>query len=108
MAIPFLFTACDNKPKEPAAQADTERSNLSLDSENRGDKDLIITRQLREIILRDPNLSVKAQNIQIETKNGVVILRGMVETINEKNKLDQLAKNGRDVKSVDNQINVQH
>jgi osmotically-inducible protein OsmY len=52
-----------------------------------------ITRMIREKIMADSSLSVKAQNIQIITdNNNRVILKGNVSSANEKKKVETIAK----------------
>lgn len=49
------------------------------------------TARLRRAILRQKGLSINAQNVKIIDENGCVVLRGPVNSLNEKNIIDKLA-----------------
>ncbi|HEX6999003.1 MAG TPA: BON domain-containing protein [Gammaproteobacteria bacterium] len=52
------------------------------------------------------NDNIKARNIDVETRDDVVTLRGEVETEEQKALAEQLAKNTRDVSEVRNELTV--
>jgi osmotically-inducible protein OsmY len=56
------------------------------------DRDIEITRQIREQVVAHPNFSINAQNVKIITQNGAVTLRGPVETAEEKATIERIAK----------------
>jgi hypothetical protein len=71
-------------------------------------KDLEITRQIREKIVAgkgDP-FSTDAQNVKVVTNDGVVTLRGPVETEREKEAIASIARETDGVKRVDDQLEV--
>ena len=61
---------------------------------------------IRQAIVKDKSLSIDAQNVKIITRNGVVTLRGPVESEKESKKLKKIAKQTRGVVKVDNQLEI--
>lgn len=72
--------------------------------ENRSDLD--ITAAIRRAVVKDDALSMNAHNVKIITRDGVVTLRGPVDSPDEKTKIDQLTRQVQGVKQVDNQLEV--
>ena len=64
--------------------------------------DVAIGTQLKAKYAADPDIS--ALKINIDTKQGVVSLRGEVKSLALRRKAEQLAREVRGVKSVDNQL----
>lgn len=86
----------DRNPAEPTAD---QQSNAQTDRE--------MSRQIRRAIVKDKSLSTYAHNIKIITQNGVVTLKGPVNTDEEKQAI--AAKAAEVVGSTDkvnNQIEV--
>jgi hyperosmotically inducible protein len=66
-----------------------------------------ITRSIRQQIIEHRDLSTAAKNVTIVTDdNGAVTLRGPVKTANEKQELEQIARNNAVGGAVNNQIVV--
>ncbi len=57
-------------------------------------------------MVKNETLSVNAQNIKIITRNGVVTLRGSVESEAENMKLEDIAKQTLGVMYVNNQLEI--
>jgi len=72
--------------------------------ENQADRD--ITQGVRKSIVANEGLSTNAHNVKIITVNGVVTLRGPVNSANEKAKVGAAATKVAGVKRVDNQLEV--
>lgn len=53
------------------------------------DADLTVTQNIRRALVKDSSLSISAKNITVITKNGVVTLRG---SVNSNNELDTVLK----------------
>jgi osmotically-inducible protein OsmY len=53
------------------------------------------------------NENIRARDIDVDTQNDVVTLRGVVATEQQKQLAEQLAKNTRDVKQVRNELRVE-
>lgn len=68
--------------------------------------DIKITAHIRRAVIEDKALSVDAHNAKIITINGVVTLRGPVETQAESVKLQQISQETPDVAKVDNQLEI--
>ncbi len=69
--------------------------------------DLDLTAAIRKALMDEDALSVNAKNIKIISRDGVVTLRGPVETQAEKDRIDALAKAVPGVITVDNQLEVE-
>jgi osmotically-inducible protein OsmY len=83
---------------------DKTGTTLTPDEQKETQADLDITAAIRQAIVRDESKSVNAQNVKIITQNGVVTLRGPVETKAESLKLQKIAEQTPGVKRVDNQL----
>ena len=73
-------------------------------SNNKADLDL--TQQIRRAIMADKSLSTNAKNVKIITANGVVTLRGPVNTPQEKATIEAKAQNIVGANNVDSQLEV--
>jgi len=56
--------------------------------------------------MKDDELSTTAKNIKVITANGQVTLRGPVKTVQEKAKIDQVAKSAAGGAQIVNQLDV--
>jgi len=68
--------------------------------------DLAITQHVRKAVVNNDRLSLNAQNVKIITLDGVVTLRGPVESAEEKAFIVAAAKSAPQVKRVDDQLEV--
>lgn len=75
------MNAADQKENKPTAQ---DQSNRASDVE--------ITRKLRKAIMGKKGFSVNAQNVKIITDNGVLTLKGPVNSVGERETIEALAK----------------
>lgn len=118
-ALPLVLVACDTKSNSPMSSSSTEDADNTgrnvqdrnsntvtpIDqSENAGD--LNITKEIRSRIMSTNSLSNNAKNIKIMTINGVVTLRGVVNSNQEKEFISNLAKQVQGNRTVNNQIEV--
>ena len=62
--------------------------------------------EVRRAVAGDKSLSTSAHNVKIVTRNGVVTLRGPVNSEDEKAKVARLARQVAGVSSVENRIDV--
>lgn len=110
--------ACKNNPyrrDEEASRTTYERKTASdeykdkaltpMDQTRGSEADLAITAKVREVVTDDDSLSMKAQNVKIITLKGITTLRGPVETMAEKSKVEQLARRAG-AKNINNQLEV--
>jgi hyperosmotically inducible periplasmic protein len=68
--------------------------------------DLNLTQQIRRELMADKSLSTDAKNVKIITVNGVVTLRGPVNTPKEKSTIEAKAQSVAGANNVDNQLEV--
>jgi osmotically-inducible protein OsmY len=73
-------------------------------SENKAD--LMLTQQIRRELMADKSLSMDAKNVKIITVNGVVTLRGPVNTVKEKSTIEAKAQSIAGTTNVDSQLEV--
>lgn len=83
-----------------------DRDNVRDGDNNRTDSDRQLTSRIRESIVADGELSTKAKNVEILSKNGAVTLRGPVGTAAEKSRVASHAQNQAGAKRVNNEIEV--
>lgn len=72
------------------------------------ESDRTITQKVRQVIVRDGDLSTNAKNIKIITIRGVVTLRGPVNNENEKANLERKARSIDGVDEVVNRLDIVH
>ena len=85
---------------------DKDNTTLTPEDQKETESDIKITADIRKAIIKNKSLSVDAQNVKIITRNGVVTLRGPVETKKESKKLKKIAKHTPGVLKVDNQLEI--
>jgi len=96
-----------NAPDNTAQnKSDKNSDRMTAEKTSNSKGDVNITRELRKSIMATKGLSVDAQNVKIITKNGVVTLRGPVETESEKATIDGLVKGCPSVQSCNDELRV--
>ena len=85
---------------------DKDNTTLTPEDQKETESDIKITADIRKAIIKNKSLSVDAQNVKIISRNGVVTLRGPVETKKESKKLKKIAKHTPGVLKVDNQLEI--
>jgi osmotically-inducible protein OsmY len=110
---PATTTPPKTTGREPVAPDNTgvNERDRDLDTKIPGDQlenavDLEITQQVRKAIVALDTLSLNGKNVKVVTQNGVVTLRGPVDTAEEKATIEELARKVPGVKQVDNQLEV--
>ncbi len=107
--VSLAAMAADDETKpDNTAINERDRSN---DTQTSGDQsnssaDLKITQAIRRALMKDGELSTSAKNIKVITENGKVTLRGPVKTVQEKAKVDQLAKSAAGGAPIVDQLDV--
>ncbi len=105
-------------PRDPAASVSTEADNTKRNSteenkntdtaekQSNNKDDLALTQKIRQEVVKDGSLSMNAKNIKIIVRDGKVMLRGPVDSQQEKDliatKAGQIA--GKD--KIDNQLEL--
>jgi osmotically-inducible protein OsmY len=92
-------TGLNERDASGATQTPMDQSNQPTDIE--------LTRQIRRSLTADPTLSMDAKNVKVVAKQGVVTLRGPVESPEEKASVVSMAKEVQGVKRVDDQLEVE-
>jgi hyperosmotically inducible periplasmic protein len=95
--------AADNSAKnERDASGETQTSG----DQSNSPEDIKITAAIRRALVGEKSLSMTAQNVKIITANGMVTLRGPVNTAEEKATIARLAKSAAGTAKIDNQLEV--
>ena len=92
-------TRLNRRDRNDASVTPTDQSNSS------SAVDLVA--RIRQAIVDDSNLSVKARNVKVVANNGMVTLRGPVANAQEKARVEQDAASVRGVTHVDNQLDIE-
>ena len=105
------LAAADEKTK--ADNTATNERDRSGESQTSGDQsnssaDLKTTQAIRQALMKDSELSMTAKNIKVVTANGQVTLRGPVKTMQEKSKIDQIARPAAGGAKIENQLRVKY
>ena len=101
------LSSCDSMQPDNTARNERDRNEtLTPGDQSENELDRTITQEIRKMIMDDENLSMNAKNVKIITVDGIVTLRGPVNSDEEKMSIDQKAKSAAGVKSVDNQIEI--
>jgi hyperosmotically inducible protein len=98
----------ESSPAESTERNVRDKGDTTLTPEDQlqNEGDLRITADVRKAITGDESLSVNAHNVKVITRNGIVTLRGPVNSEAEKNKLQDIAQKTPGVNQVDNQVEV--
>lgn len=96
--IALPVAAGDKESKAPDAdntkqnEADVKANKPTADDSSNSKESVKKIAKLRKAILKTKGLSVNAQNVKIIDENGHVYLRGPVDSAQEKDTLDSIAK----------------
>ncbi|MGZ8238959.1 MAG: BON domain-containing protein [Methylobacter sp.] len=85
---------------------DKDDTTLTPEDQKETESDIKVTADIRKVVTDDDSLSVNAHNAKIITRNGVVTLRGPVESQAESMRLQQIATQTPGVMRVVNQLEV--
>lgn len=114
----YIGTAsADEKTKSPPSQTtapdntgrnvrDRSGETLTPGDQSENEADRTLTQRVRQAVVADDTLSTTAHNIKIITINGVVTLRGPVNSAQEKTNIDAKAKQIAGATKVDNQLEI--
>jgi osmotically-inducible protein OsmY len=86
-------------------QRDRDGASVTPIDQGGSETDVELTRAIRVAILDDGSMSTNARNVKIVTRDGVVTLRGPVESAEERSRIETIAR-GKGAARVDNQIEV--
>jgi hyperosmotically inducible protein len=102
-SAPSAQTAPDNTGRNVR---DRGGATMTPGDQSESQADLTLTQQIRKAVVADDSLSTMAKNIKIITANGVVTLRGPVESSQEKEKIAAKAQQIAGIDKIDNQLEV--
>jgi hyperosmotically inducible periplasmic protein len=102
-SVPPAQTAPDNTGRN-----DRDRSGATLTPGDQSEKkaDRTLTQKIRQAVVADKSLSTTAKNIKIITINGVVTLRGPVNSPQEKERITATAQHLAGMNNVENQLEI--
>ncbi len=76
----------------------------TADNQSNQQPDIRTAADVRKAIVDDKSLSIQAHNVKVLASSGVVTLRGPVKSVDERNRIEQLAKNVHGVTAVKNEL----
>jgi hyperosmotically inducible periplasmic protein len=114
IAVLLLSSACGEGRETKAADVENTSRNtrdrdggtLTPTDQTEDQADLKVTSAIRKALMDIDDLSTNAENIKIITVGGVVTLRGPVESLAEKAKIEAAARSVAGVQSVTNELEV--
>jgi len=104
-ALRLTQNAPDNTGRN---ERDRSGATLTPTDQSSTEADMELTRRIREAVVADDSLSTNAHNIKIITINGVVTLRGPVESDTERSKIVSTAQQMAGKNKVDNKLEIAH
>ena len=102
----------DTNPSPPAAdntkvnQRDRNRSEPTADNQKENPADRQLAQQIRRAIVKDKSLSSNAHNIKVIAQNGMVTLKGPVDSESEKQTVEAKASQVAGAEKVSSEIQV--
>ncbi len=93
----------DNSAQNAGAE---RRDAVTAEKQNNKKSNVEILAQIRKSIVDDNGLSMNAKNAKILFKDGLVTLKGPVDSDSEKARVEELAKSCSSVSSVKNMLTV--
>ena len=96
----------DNTGRNVRDRDDTRGTKPTAGEQSNNPADLRLTQEIRKAIVADDSLSMNAHNVKVITIDGVVTLRGPVESAAEKAKVAAKAQSVAGVKRVDDQLEI--
>jgi hyperosmotically inducible periplasmic protein len=102
-AIAQETPAADNTRKN---QRDRSGETRTSGDQSNSSEDVQITAAIRSAVVKEDSLSSTAKNVKIITADGVITLRGPVQSEAEKTKIAELAQSAAGNAKIDNQLEV--
>jgi hyperosmotically inducible periplasmic protein len=105
-------------PRDPAASDATEADNTKRNSseqnkstdtaekQSNSKDDLALTQKIRQVVMKDGSLSMNAKNVKIIAQDGKILLKGPVDSQQEKDTIGSEAGEIAGKDKVDNQLEV--
>jgi hyperosmotically inducible protein len=102
-APPQAQTAPDNTGRNVR---DRGGATMTPGDQSESEADRTLTQEIRKAVVADDSLSTMAKNIKIITADGVVTLRGPVQSRHEKEAIEAKARQFAGINKIDNQLEV--
>ncbi len=110
MAFSFgSFASANEAPKaDNTAQnrGAMQKDAVTAEKEGNGKNQVAILAEVRKSIMAEKDLSMDAKNVKILYSKGLVTLRGPVDSVDEKAKVEEIAKGCGGVSAVKNMLTV--
>lgn len=90
----------------PDNTGNNKQQDVTADHQSNTTADRAITQQIRKALMADKSLSSYAHNVKIVTRDGMVTLKGPVQSEDEKQKVVSTAAQVVDAGKIDNQLTV--
>jgi hyperosmotically inducible protein len=100
--------ACEERGQDRQGETSDLRGGEpgGLSAEATRPEDLQLAESVRQAITADPSLSPSARSVEISSDEGVVVLRGEVQSQDEKDRLESIAQQVAGVQKVENELEV--
>jgi osmotically-inducible protein OsmY len=107
-------TEAPNRPPSSSREDEQRREALltepggprTAQEQGNSEEDLSITRQIRQAVVADSRLSLRAKNIVIITRDGIVTLEGGLNNADEREVISSLVRLVSGVRRVDDRLHV--
>jgi osmotically-inducible protein OsmY len=95
-------------PPDNTGRNDRDRNSAAVTpmDQSNDPKDVELTQKIRKVVVSDDALSMNAHNVKIISANGVVTLRGPVDSPEEKAKIEAAARQAAGASNVRNELEV--
>jgi hyperosmotically inducible periplasmic protein len=100
--------AASSRAQAPDNTANNKEHNVTADQQSNSASDRATAQKIRKSIVADKALSVNAHNIKIICSDGMVTLKGPVDSENEKQEVFSKAAAVVDQTKIDNQMTVKN
>ncbi len=95
--------AADNSGRN---ERDRNNATKTAGDQSESEADRTITQKIRQAVVEDESVSTNGKNVKIITVDGVVTLRGPVQSETEKKNIGAKAQQIAGVKNVENQLEI--
>lgn len=99
----LAVTASDNSKVNEQIEANKE---LNSQDQGSSEEDIRLTQKIRQDVIKQDVFSTEAKNIKIITIGGKVTLKGPVKSMDEKNRIQNIAVKRAGVENIINEITV--
>jgi osmotically-inducible protein OsmY len=105
-AVTTSSTAAPNATNSAINERDKGHPTVTALDQGSSETDRTLTANIRKDVIADKSLSMDAHNVKIITINGMVTLRGAVDSVTERDRIGDLAAKEAGAGKVDNQLDT--